>query len=56
MFGIRMPWYKGLEAFLNPLQPVVVAALLVTVAITLWLVVKGPNWARTAWLVYLVSP
>lgn len=56
MFGVRMPWYEAIERVLNPLQPIVIGGLIVTIAVTLWLIVKGPAWARTAWLVYLVSP
>lgn len=62
MFGLRMlgkhqpPWYRALEGALMPVQPVVIGALLVIVAVTVFLVVKGPAWARTAWLVYLLSP
>ena len=56
MFGIRMPWYGKLERALYPLQGVVIAALIVVALFSLYLVLRGPGWARVAWLVYLLSP
>lgn len=62
MFGLRRlgrhqpPWYRKVEEVLLPLQPVVIVLLLLVIAISVYLMVKGPNWARTAWLVYLLMP
>lgn len=62
MLGLRMvrraqpPWYRWLEAKLEPVQPAVVLLLLLLAGISLVLAVRGPRWARTAWLVYLISP
>lgn len=62
MFGLRFlrqhrpPWYSWLEDRLAPLQGAVVVLLLLVVGVSLLLIWKGPNWARTAWLVYLLSP
>ncbi len=62
MLGLKLlskhqpPWYRWLEARLEPFQPAVIALLLLVVGLTVLLIFKGPRWARTAWLVYLVMP
>lgn len=62
MLGLKLlqehqpPWYRWLEARLEPLQPAVVALLLLIAGVSVLLVVSGPRWLRTAWLVYLISP
>ncbi|HKW92986.1 MAG TPA: hypothetical protein VJX92_13895 [Methylomirabilota bacterium] len=63
MFGLKAaiarhqpPWYRWLEDRLKPIQPAVIALLLLIVAVTTAVVVAGPRWLRTAWLVYLISP
>lgn len=62
MFGLRLlhrarpPWYRWLEERLEPLQGAVVVLLLLVIGVSVYLIVRGPNWARTVWLVYLLSP
>lgn len=62
MFGLRTlgrhqpPWYRWVEAKLEPAQPAVVVLLLLVIGISAALVVTGPRWLRTAWLVYLLAP
>ena len=62
MFGLKTlaqhqpPWYRWLEERLEPVQPAVVALLLVLSVVSVLVVLTGPRWLRTAWLVYLISP
>lgn len=62
MFGLKTlrkvepPWYRWLEEHLAPVQPAVVALLLLVAGVSVLVAVTGPRWLRTAWLVYLISP
>lgn len=62
MLGLKLlkdhqpPWYRWLERVLTPVQPAVVLLLLLVAGVSLYVAWRGPNWLRTAWLVYLVSP
>jgi hypothetical protein len=52
----EMPWYKDMEKALRPLDPYTRIILLAMAGITVWVAWKGDAMARTAWIVYLVSP
>jgi hypothetical protein len=62
VFGLKLlkhiepPWYRKLEAWLEPLQPLVIVLLLLFVALTLLIAWRAPNWLRTTWLIYLAMP
>ena len=48
--------YKRIEKELMPTQWLVIVGLLVIIGISGYLIVKGDNVKRTAWLVYLFMP
>jgi hypothetical protein len=50
------PWYKPLNQKLEGVEWLVNASLLVIIAICIFLLVRGDRLAKTAFLVYLVSP
>ena len=54
---MRQPsWYKKLESKLLPVQGVVDAGLIIIAIISVSLVIKKDNVAKTAWFVYMISP
>jgi len=54
---LSMPWYKALNDKLEG-EPewVVNVGLLIIVAVSLWLILRGDRLSRTAWFIYLLSP
>jgi len=50
------PWYKRMERFLRPAQGLVTFLLVIVVIVSLWALLSRSATARTAWLVYLISP
>lgn len=51
-----MPWYKKLNNILLPVQPIVIAGLVLVVLVSILAIMKGDKVQRTAWFIYLVSP
>ncbi len=51
----RPPWYATINKKLEGSEWIVNTGLLVIVAISLVLIVRGDRLSRTAWFVYLVS-
>lgn len=52
----EMPWYSAMERAMQPLNPYTTFLLIGLAAVTVYIALKGDAVARTAWLVYLVSP
>jgi hypothetical protein len=52
----KMPWYAALNAKLEGHEWWINAGLLIIIAISLVLIMRGDRLSRAAWLVYLVSP
>ena len=51
-----MPWYKALNEKLEGYEWAVNVGLLIIIAVSLALIMRGDRLSRTAWLVYLISP
>jgi hypothetical protein len=51
-----MPWYKKLENWLLPMQPVVIAGLIAIAILSVYFALQKSNTLRTAWFIYLISP
>ena len=51
-----MPWYKALNTKLEEHEWWINTGLVIIIAISVILIVRGDKLSRAAWLVYLVSP
>jgi hypothetical protein len=52
----RPPWYAAINSKLEEHEWWINAGLLIIVAISVILILRGDRLSRAAWLVYLVSP
>lgn len=52
----KMPWYKALNSKLEGVEWLVNALLIGIIVVSVILIFRGDKLAKTAWLVYLVSP
>ncbi len=52
----KMPWYKALNDKLEGHEWLISALILSIIAISVLVLLRGDRVAKTAWLVYLISP
>lgn len=52
----RPPWYKALNQKLEGAEWLVNALLIGIIVVSVILILRGDKLAKSAWLVYLVSP
>ena len=51
-----MPWYKAINDKLEGAQWLINVGLVIIIAISVMLILRGDRVSRAAWLVYLISP
>jgi hypothetical protein len=52
----RMPWYSRVERIVAPTETASDVALVLILAVTLWVLIRGNAAIKAAWTVYVVSP
>lgn len=52
----KLPWYDAIERVVAPTEPVADLMLVVIVAVTVLVLLRGSSTAKAAWVVYVVSP